>query len=47
MTVYVYIMGLLTPSSGVRAQIPCGIGGAFVRLFLFRKYRKRVCPAPL
>ncbi|MDF7677428.1 hypothetical protein PT277_01760 [Acetobacteraceae bacterium ESL0709] len=47
MTVYVYIMGLLTPSSRVRTPISYGIGGAFVRLFLFRKYRKRICPAPL
>ncbi|MDF7674209.1 hypothetical protein PT277_02255 [Acetobacteraceae bacterium ESL0709] len=47
MTVYVYIMGLLAPSSAVRTPISYGSGGAFVRLFLFRKYRKRVCPAPL
>ncbi|MDF7674133.1 hypothetical protein PT277_01870 [Acetobacteraceae bacterium ESL0709] len=47
MTVYVYIMGLLAPSSAARASIPSGIGGAFVRLFLFRKYRKRRAFAPL
>ncbi|MDF7675108.1 hypothetical protein PT277_04530 [Acetobacteraceae bacterium ESL0709] len=47
MTVYVYIMGLLAPSSAVRTPIPYGIGGAFMRLFLFRKYRKRVAFVPL
>ncbi|MDF7674222.1 hypothetical protein PT277_02320 [Acetobacteraceae bacterium ESL0709] len=47
MTAYVYIMGLFAPSSAVRTPISYGIGGAFVRLFLFRKYRKRIAFVPL
>ncbi|MDF7674900.1 hypothetical protein PT277_06120 [Acetobacteraceae bacterium ESL0709] len=47
MTAYMYIMGFAAPSSGARTQIPPGIGGVSVRLFLFRKYRKRILSALL
>ncbi|MDF7678539.1 hypothetical protein PT277_07585 [Acetobacteraceae bacterium ESL0709] len=47
MTVYVYIMGPSASSSSVHAPIFSRIGRAFARLFLFRKYRKRIRPAPL